>query len=319
MSALTAGWAIRDVRSAAFRTAVLLVALYGIFFVDNFASSGNIKALLSAIAIVGIAAVGVSFVTLSGNIFMLSVAATMAASSILVAQTMGDIGLVPAILVTVLIGAVIGGLQGFVVGRMGGDPIITTIAFSSLILGAGQWYAGGETIRAGRDVSVLRSDVLSFVPIEGLVFIVIAVLAGLALTYTRFGHHIKLVGENSEAARLAGLPVTRITLYCYAIAGALAAIAAIFLSARSGQGTLDTGAGIDFDVIAVILVAGVAVTGGRGSIFDVALGALFIGMVSNLLAVQGASFEMQLFVKGVIVLVALVAAGVVAKVRGERA
>jgi ribose transport system permease protein len=307
-----------DVQSLVFRGVVLAVAVIGSIAVDGFADVDNLRALLSSIAIVGIVALGLVFVTISGNLFILSIGATMAVSSVIFAALVGDLGIVPALVATIGAGAVIGLVQGVIVGRFSGDPIITTIAVGSVILGFGQVFAGGDTIRAGRDVSVLRSDVLDVIPIEGLVFIVMAVVAYVLLTWSRFGAFVRLTGENREAARIAGVPVVGCTIVCYAIAAAAAALAAAFLSARAGQGRLDVGIGMDFDAIAVLLVAGVAVTGGRGSVVNVALGALFIGMVANILAVLGEDYATQLFARGIIVLLALIAAGVAGRLRKDQ-
>lgn len=307
-----------DVPSLVFRTLVVVVAVCGAIGVGGFADADNLRALLSSIAIVGLVALGLVFVTISGNLFMLSIGATMAVSSVIFAALVGDLGIVPALGVTVGAGAAIGFVQGVIVGRYSGDPIITTIAVGSVILGFGQVFAGGDTIRAGRDVSVLRSDVFGVIPIEGLVFLLMAVVAYVILTWSRFGAFVRLTGENRAAARIAGVPVVRCTIACYAIAGAAAAFAATFLSARAGQGRLDVGIGMDFDAIAVLLVAGVAVSGGRGSVVNVALGALFIGMVANILAVLGEDYSTQLFARGIIVLLALVAAGLAGRLRRDQ-
>lgn len=308
-----------DARAVLFRAAIVVVVIYGLVAVDDFGTVANFRALLSSIAIVGIAAIGMSYVTISGNLFMLSVGSTIAAGSIIFSGTVGPLTLVPALLLTVLAGGVLGAAQGVIVARFGGDPIITTIAFASVTLGVGDWLAAGNTVVAEGDVSVLRSDLFDVVPVEGAFFVVIAVAAHYVLRRTRFGRQIQLIGENRDAARIAGLPVARTIVAAYVFAAACGALAATLLSSQSGQGTLETGVGIDFDAIAVILVGGVAVTGGRGSIADVAFGALFIGLVANLLAVSGGSYSTQLLVKGVIVLLAVALAGLGSRMREEAA
>ena len=122
--------------------------------IDNFLSTANVNAILYSVAAVGIAAVGMAFITLSGNLFMLSMGATAAVSTIIFASTL-HLGLPATFALGDHFGAIVGLLQGVVVGWAGANPIIATIAISSIILGAGALYSGGLTIVGQGDASWL--------------------------------------------------------------------------------------------------------------------------------------------------------------------
>ena len=119
--------------------------LWGWATIDNFLSTANVNAILYSVAAVGIAAVGMAFITLSGNLFMLSMGATAAVSTIIFASTL-HLGLPATPALVVIFGAIVGLFQGVVVGWAGANPIIATIAISSIIMGAGALYSGGLTI-----------------------------------------------------------------------------------------------------------------------------------------------------------------------------
>lgn len=304
----------RDPQRLAIRTAALVVLILALVAIDGFGTVDNIRALLASTALIGVAAAGMAFITLGGNYFMLSVGATTAVSTIVFAKAL-TLGLPLAIVVVLLAGAAIGLLQGLAVGVLRANPIVATIAASSIILGVGQLASGGLTVRAKGDASALNGTLFDVLPVQVLIFFVIALLLHLTMQLTRFGRETRLIGSNRDAAELAGLRTQRTIVLGYVIAAMCAALAGALLGAEAGQGNLKLGATFDFDVIAAVLVGGIAITGGRGTILDAAFGALFIGMVANVLVVAGQPYELQLAAKGVIVLLSI---GLAALVAGRR-
>lgn len=290
-------WGIRAVAAAVF--------LYGCVAVDKFASTANINAWLSSVALVGIAAVGMALITVGGQYFMLSMGATAAVSTIIFAHFL-HLGVVPSLVITVLCGLAMGLFQGYCVGVRGSDPIITTIAASAIILGIGTLASGGKTVVGHGDASWLgQASILKLFPVQTLFFFAVAIVLQHVLMRSRYGREVRLIGSNREAAHLAGLRVNRTIVISYVLAAGCAALSGALLAAESGQGNLQLGVSFDFDAISAVLVGGIAVAGGRGSIFDAAFGALFIALVGNILLVKGYSFDIQLLVKGLILLAAI--------------
>jgi ribose transport system permease protein len=287
------------------KVAIIILFIWGWATIDNFASSSNLHAIMYSVAAIGIAAVGMAFITLSGNLFMLSMAATAALSTIIFASFL-YLGLVPALLIVALVGLIIGLVQGVVVGLGGVNPIIATIAVASIVMGAGALYSGGLTIVGKGDASWLGVGQLGVFPNQLLLFLVLAIAAEFVVQRTRFGRELRLIGLNRTTATLAGVRVGRTLVLSFVIAGLAAAIAGSLFASQAAQGNLKLAAGLDFDAIAAVLVGGVSIRGGHGKIIDAAFGALFLAIVSNILLVKGLSFEIQLMVKGIVVIVAVI-------------
>jgi ribose transport system permease protein len=294
----------RDMQTLAIRGAALLILLYACVAVKGFGTVDNVKSLLQSVALIGIAAVGTAFVTISGNYFMLSVGASTAVSTIVFAKAL-SLGLPLALVVTLGAGAIAGLVQGAAVGLLNTNPIVTTIAASSLILGVGQIVSGGLTVNADGGADLLNDTLFDVLPVRVLIFFAVAVAAHALMQMTRFGREVRLTGSNRDAAELAGIRVRRVIVLAFVLAATAAALSGSLLAAEAAQGNLRLGATFDFDVIAAVLVGGVVVTGGRGSIIDAAFGAVFIGMVGNILIVSGQPYELQLLAKGAIVIVAI--------------
>jgi len=299
------------------RAAAIVVLLLGIIAIPGFATLNNFKGLLASVSLIGIAAAGMAIITISGNFFMLSMGATTAVSTIVFATTL-SLGLLPAIIITVAVGTVVGLLQGLVIGGWGANPIIVTIAAGSILLGAGELWSGGLTVFGDGDPSSLNAVLFDILPVQVLVFFAVVILIHFVIQKSPFGRQIRLIGSNRDTAEFAGLPVKRTVIIGYVIAAACAAMAGVLLGAEAGQGNLGLGAEFDFDVISAVLVGGVVVTGGKGTVLDAAVGAVFIGMVGNLLIVGGQSFALQTVIKGVIVIVAVSAAALLARRKGKR-
>lgn len=299
------------------RLATLALILWAWLSIDNFATAANFRAILYSVSAVGIAAVGMALITLSGNLFMLSMAATAAASTIIFA-TFLQLGLFPAMLVVIAAGAFLGLAQGVAVGFLGANPIIATIAIASIIMGAGALYSGGLTVMGQGDASWLGiGHFAGVIPNQVLLFGAAVVLAEILVEKTRFGRELRMIGVNRAAAEMAGLRIERVIVWTYVLAGVCAAVAGGLFASQAAQGNLRLGAGLDFDAIAAVLVGGVSIRGGRGRIIDAASGALFLAIVSNVLLVKGLTFEVQLVVKGAVVVVSVMLGSLALNLKGR--
>lgn len=303
--------AVRSAPAARQVTLVLVamfavVLLVGALTTQGFLSVANVKAILNATAFVGIIAVGMTVIMLSGNLFSLSLGTTTAVSAMLFLFAL-KAGIVAAVVVTLVMGAVIGVAQGLLVGSIGANAIIVTIGAGALQEGLAVWRADGPVFPPKGDTSQnFLADTLLGIPFPIYVLIAVAAIGQYLMRRTRFGREIYLMGENQQAARAAALPIVWLTAGAFAIAGFCAAISGVLVGAFNQNASLLVAGTFTFDAIAAALVGGSAVTGGRGSIARTVLGAIVIATVSDLLLLRGYSTGVQLLVKGFVVFLVVV-------------
>lgn len=303
------------IQSTSVKVATVIVALLASVFVDGFASTQNLSAILFMTVSVGVTACGLALVTISGNLFMLSLSATASISTIIFASCL-QYGFVAAAVITLLCGLVFGAIQGMAVGLLKTNPIITSIAAASVITGIGSWVCGGRTVTSDVSVNWLGVDhLISGVPNQVVVLVLALVGCELFLSRMRLGRETLLTGVNSETARLSGLRVGLAVCCAFIIASVAATSAGILIASQTSQGNLSLGSGLDFSAIAAVLVGGIAINGGHGRILDAVIGALFLAVVSNVLLLKGFSLDIQLMVKGAVVIISVVLGALLSRKR----
>jgi simple sugar transport system permease protein/ribose transport system permease protein len=269
---------------------------------SGFLTGGNLKSVLLSSAFVGIIAVGMTPITIGGNLFSLSLGITAAVCAMAFTYFL-RIGFGEAILLAIAIGGVACGLQGWIVGSFGANPIIVTIAAGLLQAAIATWITGGTTVQTpkGGSFHLLTSSPLGFgFPVFALIGITIAV--ELALRRTRFGSELYLLGDSKPAARAAALNISSITTRAFAISGACAAAAGILLASTYHTATLNLQGTYSYDAIAAVLVGGNAVAGGRGSALQSLIGALVIAAATSIALLRGYSTGVQILIRGGILL-----------------
>jgi ribose/xylose/arabinose/galactoside ABC-type transport system permease subunit len=298
---------LADFALAVWLAILAVVTVYGAATTTGFLTVSNGKAILTAASFVGIIAVGLTVIVLSGNLFSLALGQTAAISAMVFLWTL-QWGLAAAILLTLLLGLVIGAVQGFAVGAWGANPIIVTIGAAGLMEGMAVWLSHGQSIiPPSNETSWERLGQPVFgLPAPVYVFIVVTVILAVVMRRTRFGRQIYLLGENRVAARAAALPITLLTVGAFGIASLYTAGSGILIGATSANASLLLVGSYTYDAIAAALVGGNAVTGGRGSIARTAAGAIFIATISDMLLLRGYSTGGQILVRGIIVVVVVV-------------
>jgi ribose/xylose/arabinose/galactoside ABC-type transport system permease subunit len=284
------------------------VCLVGATTTSGFATADNARAILVSSAFVGVIAVGMTMIMISGNVFSLSLGLTAAVCAIAFLYLL-RLGLIPALVVTVLLGALICGLQGAVVGGLGANPIIVTIAAGVVQQGITLDLTGGTTTNpggGGQDYLVL-THLVAGVPIQFVILLGLTIVADWTLRATRFGRHVYAVGENKRAARAAAISVPRVAIGAFAFAGVAAGLGGALMGAANQNATLSIAGTFTYDAIAAALVGGTAVAGGRGSAARTLFGAVIIAAVSSILLLHGYSTGVQILVKGVIVVIVVAA------------
>jgi simple sugar transport system permease protein/ribose transport system permease protein len=270
-----------------------------------FLTIDNILIVIRAASITGIVALGMTFVTLSGNFFSLSVEQTAALCSIIFAECLAHgLGIGAAIVLGLLTSIAIGAGQGLVVAA-GLNPIVTTLGVGAALYGLAAVVTHNEVVNFSSTSAdwVGRARPLG-VPTQSWAFIILTVLATLVLARTRFGRETYLVGTSRDAARASGLSVGKTSVLAFLLSSLAAGIAGIFTAAQITQAPLTQFNGLNIDVIAAVLVGGTALQGGEGSALRSALGAIFIALLANFLLLRQVDFGVRTLVTGLIVVVA---------------
>ncbi|MEV4315225.1 ABC transporter permease [Actinocrispum sp. NPDC049592] len=280
-----------------------------------FLSSGNLFNVVRAMSEIGIIAVGMTFVILIGGID-LSVGAVLGLAAVgsAVLLVENDFSLVPAVLLVLLVGLVFGLLQGIATTLFKIQAFIVTLAGLQIARGLARIWSGGQgvAIAYGSDpgeapvaFSLLGERTFNgLVPIPALIFIVVAALAILFLRGSAFSRHVYAIGGNEQAARLSGVPVTRVKVIVFGISGFLAALAGIIHAGQLNQGSPNDGSTYELDAIAAVVVGGTSLSGGRGSVVGTVAGALLLGVLNNILALNSVDTNVQLLIKGLVIVVA---------------
>lgn len=306
---------LRPIRFNTTATSLVTVATVGLAVVasltiDAFPTAANIRGLCLSVSLIGIIAVGLSFITIAGQVFSLSIPAMVALCTIAFA-TNSHLGAGTAVLITVALGIAIGIVQGFVVGRFEADPIIVTIASSAILVGLGQLWTNGQTVLGSGDTAPLNSNLFGFLPFQTAVFIVLTVALVWLLRQTVFGRQLSLFGLNERASLISGYRRTVLITAAFAISGATTGLAGALLAAQSNQGQLMSGASFGFDAIVAVVVGGIAIAGGIGTPVGAAIGAVFAGLLNNVASLAGLSYEMQLVTEGALILLVVLMSGLV--------
>ncbi|MGH6878499.1 MAG: ABC transporter permease [Rhizomicrobium sp.] len=274
----------------------------------GFTSAPSLLSLIDAASLVGCVAVGMSFITLSGNVMSFALGATTGASAIACAALSG-FGLAAAVLGAAAVAIVYNAIQGFLIGFFRANSIIVSIAALALMGGFAEFITGSQTIYADTGtLTILRSKVLG-IPLSGLIFLASTIMGQAAQRHTQFGQKVILLGSNPRAAAAAGVRIWLVVTGTYAVAGFFASLAGILIAARYGAGTMEYGAGYDYSAIASVLVGGTAIAGGEGSVARSAIGVLVISIIAVILLLWGFETQFQYFITGLIVLGAVLLQG----------
>lgn len=273
---------------------------------DRFLTVENIKAILSSASIVGIMALGLTFITLIGSLVSLAIAATAVMGAMVFLVEL-NLGLVPALAISMAAGAAVTALQGLIIGAWGANPVILTIGAGFLLSGITTKVSSGVIVQpTGGGWETLNSTPLG-VPLGVYVMVALALLFQFVLRRTVLGRRVILIGENRQAARAAGMRIPRITAIAFAIAGASFALGGAFLGAFNKGASAQLEGTTTFDVIAAVLVGGTLISGGRGSALRTLAGAIIIATISDLLLLRGFDTGAQVLLKGVLVVLVVLA------------
>jgi ribose transport system permease protein len=274
---------------------LVLLCVAGTLLNSDFATLDNAMNLLTRTAFIGIIAVGMCFVIISGGIDLSvgSMAALIAGSVILLmnaaAGTVGSPVLVVALGMgfAVLLGALFGLAHGLLVTKGRIEPFIVTLGTLGIFRAYLTYFSNGGAITLDNALSDVYSPVyyasLLGVPVPVWVFAVVALVGGLILNRTAYGRYVQAIGSNEQVARYAAVDVDRIKVITYVLLGVCVGIATLLYVPRLGSASPTTGLLWELEAIAAVIVGGTALKGGAGSITGTVIGAVLLSVISNIL------------------------------------
>lgn len=297
------GWAGTLLRQAGVLMALVLLVAVSAALSDRFLSLPNLLNVLRQVSIVGILAVGMTFVILTKGID-LSVGSILGVAVVIFASALETQSMAVAIPLGLAAATVLGLANGLGVAFAGIPPFIMTLGMLSFARGLGFIFTGGTPIPILNEAFYeLGNGYLLGLPNPTWIFAAVLLASWVVLTLTPFGRSVYAIGSNEDAARLSGVPVRTYTVLVYVISGIVSGIAGLVYASQLSVGTPIAGQGYELDAIAAVVVGGTSLFGGRGTVGGTLVGTLIIGVLANILNLTGVDpFVQQLFKGGLIVL-----------------
>jgi len=277
-------------------------------------TTANVSNVLIQTSTRALAAVGETFVILSGN-FDLSVGGIGLMTSILGARLMTldpeqslvsqPYSVYVVIPIMLLVGASWGMLNGFITSRIGVSSIITTLGTWQILKGVAFQVSSVAIFELPENLAFFGQENIARVPIPAIILAIVAVIAYFVLHYTGYGRAIYAIGGNRASAWLSGISLRKIVTSVFIVSGFLAALAGVIFTARTMSASFRTLVGLELDSIAAAIIGGVSLTGGKGTIIGALIGALIVGVINNGMSVLNIGGNTAGIVKGAIIIIAV--------------
>lgn len=288
---------------------VILIAVVGVLS-SSFFTVPNLLNVLRQTSINGVIAAGMTFVILTGGID-LSVGSILAFSGAVAASCLASgQSMVVTIILTLVIGAGVGLLNGIIIAKGKLQPFIVTLATMTILRGATLVFTDGKPISLGSGSGAVAFGKIGGgsifeIPTPVIIMILAFAICYYILTQTKMGRYTYALGGNEEATKLSGLNADRIKMFVYTVSGLLASVAGIIITSRLFSAQPNAGNGYELDAIAAVVLGGTKLAGGKGKITGTIIGALIIGVLSNALNLLNVSSYFQMIAKGVVILIAV--------------
>ena len=285
--------------------AVALILLpVGMLVSRNFLSLSNLLNIFDAVSFLGIMTAGMALVTYCGKLVDMSTPSTVAVGGFISILTLRW-GIAPMLICVLLSGAAIGAVNGLIISHLRLNTVVWTLAMSFLFSGLVRVVFGSSTVYPSQGDTtffegISRYRIGGVVPVSILVMLLIYVALHIVVEYTKFGAQMKLVGYSDSVARYSGIPVERVVFISFVCSGTLAAVTGLFIASLSRAACYNFGSGYDFKAITAIVLSGMLLDGGKGSMIGVLGGVLTIGLMNNIMTLMGLNTFLQDVVTGAI-------------------
>jgi len=306
---------------------VILLVVLCIFSIltPSILGVNNLLTVLSRSAIVGIAAMGMTFAICSGG-FDLSVGSIVGLSTCIWASALPAIGIVPATLLTLAVGAGCGALNGLAITKLKIVTFVATLSMSMIFRGVALVYTNGSKQMISRELNpeakffsenyTVFGQQIQLVPL--LMMIVVFALGYFLYRKTRFGVYARSIGSSDTSSRTSGIPVDRTLIIVFMLTGVTASTSSLIFSSQLMQGAATLGLGFELEVITATILGGTSLAGGKGNIWGSMVAAILLALIRNGLNILGLSDEYQRLAIGIILLLTLAINGIQVISKGAR-
>ena len=285
--------------------ALVLLVIAASLLSPRFLTVPNLLNVLRQASIVGILAIGMTFVILTRGID-LSVGSILGIAVVLFAGSMDSRGMAAAIPLGLGAAVMAGLVNGIGIAYAGLPAFIMTLGMLSFVRGLAFIYTGGTPIPiVSDDFYSLGNGYIAGIPIPALILLAVLGISGFVLGLTPFGRSIYAIGSNEDAARLSGVPVQFYKTIVYVVSGLTSGLAGLVYASQLSIGTPIAGQGYELDAIAAVVVGGTSLFGGKGSVAGTFLGTLIIGVLANILNLTGVDPFIQQLFKGALIILAV--------------
>lgn len=285
----------------------VMIAAGGILSFETFLTWSNFSNVLRQASIIGIMAVGMTFVIISGGID-LSVGSNMILSSVFAAKFFLAYGSVAMIFIAIAIGTVFGLVNGLFITKFKLPPFILTLGMMSVGAGLTLIYTDAKIV-TGYDAftkTIGAGYIADVLPVPVVIFLIVGIIGLILEKKTIFGRYSYAIGGNEEAAKLSAINVNKFKILYYTFCGFLCGIAAIVMFCRMGSASAEIGQGSEMDVIAAVVIGGTAMSGGVGSVGGSMIGVVILQLATNILNMLGVPSYAQQAFKGAIIIAAII-------------
>lgn len=295
-----------DIETAGIWVLLAAAVVIAALAIPAFRDPANLANILRQSSVLGLLAIGQTFVIAAG---MIDLSVGMIAGLVVVLTCWMLDGessfLLPVAALMLGLGAFVGLVNGVLVNRLKLHPLILTFGMLSVLQGIIFTFTDRSVGRAPAPLQMLANADLWGIPLSAILLFAIMAAAHVLFSRTRFGFHLLAVGGNAESARRAGIDVARTVLLCFMISGACAGLGGLLLAGRLGTGYPLAGSGLELDAIVAVVLGGTALAGGRGSVIRSVGGVIALTIISNVLNLLEVSAFVQMFIKGLIVVIAI--------------
>ena len=265
---------------------LLVLVLFGCFFVNYFTKTQNLINILVEVSLYGVLAIGLGVVIMAGAIDLsIAYQVVVAATAAILCADIGGVWL--AVLGALAAGVLMGAFNGFVVTKMKIAPLIATIATMMAYNGLAMWLTNNGSLSAANkgfkqvfkfalfDVKVLQAPVI--------VFVVLILLLAFFLRRTELGRNLMFTGGNAEASTLAGIRTDRIVFFSYVVCGLCCGIAGMFIASRVNAATITQAENLSVAAISACVIGGISISGGKGSATKILVGVLIMRVINKIM------------------------------------